>query len=37
MHVNNDTYKNVVIYKEKTKAFHDRHLKRRTFQLNDKI
>ena len=25
------------IYKEKTKAFHDRHIRRRSFQVNDKV
>ena len=26
-----------MIYKEKTKAFHDRQIRRRTFQVNDKV
>ena len=32
-----DAYKNTAIYKEKTKAFHDRHIRRRSFQVNDKV
>ena len=32
-----DAYENVVIYKEKTKAFHDRHIWRWSFQVNDKV
>ena len=32
-----DAYENPVIYKEKTKAFHDRHIWRQSFQVNDKI
>ena len=30
-----DAYENAEIYKEKTKAFHDRNRKRRTFHVND--
>ena len=30
-------YENAKIYKEKTKAFHDRHIRRRTFQVNEKV
>ena len=33
----NDVYENAAIYKEKTKAFHDRHIKKRTFQVDDKV
>ena len=29
--------KNAKIYKEKTKAFHDIHIRRRTFQVNEKV
>ena len=25
------------IYKDKTKAFHDKHIRRRSFQVNDKV
>ena len=32
-----DVYENAAIYKEKTKAFHDRHIRRRSFQVNDKV
>ena len=32
-----DAYENAVIYKEKPKAFHDRHFRRRSFQGNDKV
>ena len=32
-----DAYENVAIYKEKTKAFHDQHIRRRLFQVNDKV
>ena len=32
-----DAYENASIYKEKTKAFHDRHIRRRSFQVNDKV
>ena len=32
-----DAYEKAVIYKEKTKAFHDRHIRRRSFQVNDKV
>ena len=32
-----DAYANAAIYKEKTKAFHDRHIRRRSFQVNDKV
>ena len=32
-----DAYENVAIYKEKTKAFHDRQIQRRSFQVNDKV
>ena len=32
-----DTYENAAIYKEKTKAFHDRHIRQRSFQVNDKV
>ena len=32
-----DAYENAEIYKEKTKAFHDRHIRRRTFQVNEKV
>ena len=31
-----DPYENSKIYKEKTKAFHDQHDKRRIFQVKDK-
>ena len=30
-------YENGEIYKEKTKAFHGRHIRRRTFQVNEKV
>ena len=32
-----DAYDNAEIYKEKTKAFHDRNIKRRTFHVNEKV
>ena len=32
-----DAYKNAEIYKEKTKAFHDRNIRRRTFNINEKV
>ena len=32
-----DAYENTKIYKEKPKAFHDRHIRRRTFQVNGKV
>ena len=32
-----DAYENPSIYKEKTKAFHDLHIRRRSFQVNDKV
>ena len=32
-----DAYENTAIYKEKTKAFHDRHIRRRSFQIGDKV
>ena len=32
-----DAYENAAIYKEKTKAFHDRHIRRRSFQIGDKV
>ena len=32
-----DVYENAKIYKEKTKAFRDRHISRRTFQVNEKF
>ena len=32
-----DAYENAKIYNEKTKAFHDRHIRRRSFQVNDKV
>ena len=32
-----DAYENVEIYKEKTKAFHDRNIRRRTFNVNEKV
>ena len=32
-----DTYENAEIYKKKTKTFHDRHIRRRTFQVNEKV
>ena len=32
-----DAYENVEIYKEKTKAFHDRNIRRRTFDVNEKV
>ena len=32
-----DAYENAAIYKEKTKAFHDQHIRRRSFQVNDKV
>ena len=32
-----DAYENVAIYKEKTKAFHGRHIRRRSSQVNDKV
>ena len=32
-----DAYENVVIYKEKTNAFHNRHIWRWSFQVNDKV
>ena len=30
-----DEYENASIYKEKKKTFHDRHIRRRSFQVND--
>ena len=30
-------YENAEIYKEKTKAFHDWHIRRRSFKVNDKV
>ena len=32
-----DAYENAEIYKEKTKAFHDRNIRRRTFHVNEKV
>ena len=32
-----DAYENAAIHKEKTKAFHDRHIRRRSFQIGDKV
>ena len=32
-----DAYENAEIYKEKTKAFHDRNITRRTFNVNEKV
>ena len=32
-----DAYENTEIYKEKTKAFHDRNIRRRTFHVNEKV
>ena len=32
-----DAYENTEIYNDKTKAFHDRHIRRRTFQVNEKF
>ena len=32
-----DAYENAEIYKEKTKTFLDRHIRRRTFQVNEKV
>ena len=32
-----DAYENAEIYKEKTKAFQDRHIRRRTIQVNEKV
>jgi hypothetical protein len=33
----NDAYDNSKIYKEKTKAFHDRHIRPKTFELDQKV
>ena len=33
----NDTYENTSIYKEEMKAFYDRHIRRRSFQVNEKV
>ena len=30
-------YENAAIYNEKTKAFHDRHIRRQSFQVNNKV
>ena len=32
-----DAYENAAMYKEKTKAFHDRHIRRRSFEVNNKV
>ena len=32
-----DAYENAAIYKKKIKAFHDRHIRRRSFQIGDKV
>ena len=32
-----NAYENAMIYKEKTKAFHDRHIRRQPFQVNNNI
>ena len=32
-----DAYKNAEIYKEKTKPFHDRNIRRLTFHVNEKV
>ena len=32
-----DVYENATIHKEKMEAFHDRHIQRRSFQVNDKV
>ena len=32
-----DAYENAAIYKEKTKAFYDRHIRRRSFQIGNKV
>ena len=33
----NESYQNVKIYKAKNKAFHDKHINRKTFQVHDKV
>ncbi|KAL9397452.1 hypothetical protein Peur_011705 [Populus x canadensis] len=35
--IQNDTYKNARIYKEKTKSLHDRMLTRKEFHVGDKV
>ena len=32
-----DAYENTEIYREKTKTFHDRNIRRRTFHINEKV
>ena len=33
----NESYENAKIYKEKMKAFHDKHISRKTFEPNQKV
>lgn len=33
----NDAYENSCIYKEKTKRFHHRHIRRKEFHVGDKV
>jgi hypothetical protein len=33
----NNAYDSLKIYKEKTKAFHDRHIRSKTFELDQKV
>ena len=33
----NEAYENSKIYKAKTKAFHDKHIQRKNFQINQKV
>ena len=33
----NESYQNTEIYKAKNKAFHDKHINRKTFYVHDKV
>ena len=33
----NESYQNAEIYKAKNKAFHDKHINRKSFNVNDKV
>ena len=35
--MHNDSYENAKIYKEKTKRWHDKHLLRKEFKVDDKV
>ena len=33
----NESYQNAEIYKDKNKAFHEKHINRKTFHVHDKV